>query len=98
MVREIIWTKKAKNEITETFRYWLDRNQSNTFNKKLNGLIEKNLKLLSTFPRIGRKTDIRNVRVRIIQDYLLFYKIDDNKLFVLTIRHNSRNLETLNLR
>lgn len=98
MPKQIIWTPKAKNELIEILQYWIERNGSNSFSKKLNGLIEDELKLISEFPKIGRKTDISNVRVKAIQKYLLYYEFNESILFVLTIRHQKRDPDTLNLK
>ena len=70
MAGEIIWTFRAKIELIEILNYWLIRNQSNTFSKKLNNLIISQLNLIIEYPKIGRKTDIPNVYVKVIKDYL----------------------------
>lgn len=98
MDKQIIWTQKAEYELVDILRYWIDRNKSSTFSVKLNLLIEKELNLVSKFPGIGRPTDVANVRVKVIQNYLLYYEIIDDSLYVLTIRHQSRNPNTLKLR
>ena len=95
MVKQIVWTLKAKNELKEILHYWIWRNKSNTFSIKLNHLIEKQLHLAAKFPEIGRKTDIENVRVKFIHKYLLYYQVTNEILYVLTIRHGSKNPQTL---
>lgn len=97
MANKIIWTNKAKIELFEIFEYWNNRNKSNNFSFKLNSLIQEQLNLIIDFPEIGRKTDIPNVSVKIIHKYLLYYEIIENTLFVLTIRHGSRNPKTLKI-
>lgn len=94
MAKQIVWTNKAKKELIEILEYWMDRNKSNTFSKKLNKLIENQLLLISQYPEIGRKTDIKNVKVKVIHKYLVYYEIIDENLYVLTIRHGSKNPET----
>lgn len=69
--RKVIWTYKANLERKNILEYWIIRNQSKTFSIKLNKLILYNIKLLSEQPAIGRKTDIDNVRVKIVRDYLI---------------------------
>jgi len=70
MAGEIIWTFRAKIELIEILNYWLIRNQSNIFSKKLNNLIISQLNLIIEYPKIGRKTDIPNVYVKVIKYYL----------------------------
>ncbi|TXF79430.1 type II toxin-antitoxin system RelE/ParE family toxin [Chryseobacterium sp.] len=97
MADKIIWTFKAKQELIEILQYWIDRNKSNSFSIKLNSLIEKDLNLILESPRIGRITDVPEVYVKVVHKYLLYYQISDNTLYVLTIRHRSKNPKTLKL-
>ena len=98
MAKEIIWSRKAQNELIEILEYWINRNKTNTFSIKLNSLIEEQLNLIFEFPKIGRKTDIENVYIKVVHKYLLYYEFVDNNLHVLTIRHGSKNPKTLKIR
>lgn len=96
MAKKIIWTKKANEERKEILDYWIQRNQSKTYSIKLNKLIVETLTRLSVQPELGRKTDIENVRVKLVRDYLLFYEINKLDLIVLSIwdgRKNELNLK-----
>lgn len=98
MAGKIIWAPKAKSELLEILKYWLNRNKSNTYSLKLNTLIQEQLLFILEFPKICRKTDIENVYVKIIGSYLLFYELENGNLHVLTIRHGKRNPKTLKLK
>lgn len=98
MAGEIIWTFRAKIELIEILNYWLIRNQSNTFSKKLNNLIISQLNLIIEYPKIGRKTDIPNVYVKVIKDYLLYYEFIGSDLYILTIRHGKKDTKTLKIK
>ena len=97
MAKKIIWSRKAQVELIEILEYWINRNKSNTFSIKLNELVDQQLKLLTENPKIGRKTDIENVYIKVIHKYLLYYELVENELHVLTIRHGSKNPKTLKL-
>lgn len=98
MAGEIIWSPKAKSELIEILEYWVNRNKSNVYSLKLNQLIQEQLIFILESPKIGRKTDIKNVYVKIIRDYLLYYEIEKGNLHVLTIRHGKKNPKTLALK
>ncbi|WP_312824304.1 type II toxin-antitoxin system RelE/ParE family toxin [Epilithonimonas sp.] len=98
MAEKIVWTLKAKNELVEILQYWINRNKSNVFSLKLNSLIEAQLNLILEQPKIGRKTDIPNVYIKIIHKYLLYYEFVNGTLYILTIRHGSQNLENVELK
>lgn len=96
--RKVIWTKTAIIEKKEILEYWINRNKSKSYSLKLNRLFVTELKTLSLTPEIGKKTKFKNVRARIIRDYLLFYEILDNELVVLSIWDSRRNPDKINIK
>lgn len=52
--RKIVWTKKANIERKEILEYWIDKNKSARFSKKLNLLFVESLKQISIYPNLGR--------------------------------------------
>ena len=90
--RKINWTEKANFERKEILQYWITRNKSKRYSVKLNKLFGETLKKTAENPMIGRKTDFNeNIRVKIVRDYLLFYKFDDKQLKVLSIWDGNRD-------
>ena len=62
--------------------------------------IEKNLGLLSENPNLGRiprEEEIRNLGYRylIVQNYLIFYTIEEKTIFIHRILHGARNYRSL---
>ena len=62
--------------------------------------IEKNIELLSGNPllgRIPRDEDIKNLGYRyiIVQNYIVFYTIEERTIFIHRILHGARNYKTL---
>lgn len=97
MVKKIIWSKRAKRDWLEILEYWVQRNKSKNFSIKLNQHIEKDLILILKFPLKGKKTDISNIRVINIKDYLMYYEIKGETLLILTIRDSRRNPNELKI-
>ena len=91
MARQIIWANSAQSERREILEYWIKRNKSKIFSRKLNKLVETALREISKNPLIGRKTDILNVRVKIVRDYLIFYEISPKTIFVLSLWDGRRD-------
>ena len=85
MAQRIVWTHRARKERKEILAFWVRRNKSTVYSKKLNQIFRSWVSLLSKRPLIGRKTDVENVRVKIVKDYLIFYEVTDETLFVLSI-------------
>lgn len=88
---KIVWTSEAIQERDDVFRYWNNRNQSNNYSKKLRTLIREALDTISRHPEIGKPTQIINTRIKVIRDYLLIYKITDNKLIIFAFWDSRQN-------
>lgn len=95
MVKRIVWTSNAELIFTKILKYYVHRNKSNTYSRKLNSDIHYLLRILLKQPFIGLKTDDENIRVFIHKDYKIFYQIDGDKLiihFIWDCRQNPENI------
>ena len=91
MAKRITWTQKAHDDRKEILLYWKEHNKSSAYSQRLNHLINKATALIAAHPHIGRKTDIENIRVKLVRDYLIFYEEADEEVFILSIWDNRRN-------
>lgn len=96
--RKINWTKEANFERKEILTYWINRNKSKTYSIKLNKLFINTLKQISDDPKIGRKTNFENVRVKIVRDYLLFYEFETKQIKVLALWDGRRDSNKIPLK
>ena len=96
MAKRVIWTVDAQRERREILRYWADRNKSTSYSKKLNKLFKESINLLKIRPEIGRNSDIKNVRIKIVRDYLIFYDTTADNLYILSIRGSRQDPNMLN--
>lgn len=93
MAKRIIWTYRAHQDRKAILHYWKQHNQSNTYSRKLNLLIKKTVAVIAAHPHVGRKTNVENVRVKLVRDYLIFYEEIQDSIFILSIWDNRRNPE-----
>ena len=91
MVREIIWSANAKADRIEILQYWIARNKSNSYSKKLNLLFKESISLIARNPGAGHLTIKENVRVKIVKDYLIIYEITDSAIYLLSIFDGRRD-------
>ena len=80
--RKIIWSNRARIKRYEILKFYLERNKSNTYSRKLNKRINKEIRLLLKFPDLGIKTDIESVRGLIVDNYIIFYEVTDKSIIV----------------
>ncbi|MFY0690044.1 MAG: type II toxin-antitoxin system RelE/ParE family toxin [Cyclobacteriaceae bacterium] len=85
MAKKVRWTTRSISDRTNIYRYWLDRNQSDTYPEKLEQLFEKSAELISNFPNIGTLTNYRNVYSKVVKDYKIFYRIEPNEIQILRV-------------
>ena len=96
MARKIEWTKTSIQDRFEIYKFWIEKNKSDSYSKKLEILFNEATRLVSEFPEIGTETDFPGLRVKVIKSYKLFYTDDSNTIRIIRIwdtRQNPQNLE-----
>ncbi|MDQ3682380.1 MAG: type II toxin-antitoxin system RelE/ParE family toxin [Bacteroidota bacterium] len=58
-------------------------------------LFKKAIQLVASHPHIGRKTDVENIRVKLLRDYRIVYEEPENRIEILTVWDNRRNPDEL---
>lgn len=81
-------------ERREILEYWIKRNKSKIYSRKLNKLIIAALRDVCKSPFIGRKTELPNTRVKIVREYLIFYEISTVSIIVLSVWDGRRDSST----
>ena len=95
MAKEIIWTKRAKEDKKSILNYWLKRNKSKEYPIKLNILLKEAVKWISENPKVRRETDYEGTYVKIIRDYQILYEEDPSRIYILTIWDTRQNPDKL---
>jgi toxin YoeB len=93
MPRKITWSENAKNDRTAILKYWIARNKSNRYSKKLNLLFKHAINLISKNPGIGHFTIKENIKVKLVRDYLIVYEITVDTVYILSIFDGRKNPE-----
>jgi len=91
MAKKVIWPLRAQDDRKKIFNYWNKRNKSNRYSIYLNKLFKEATKIISDYPRIGKITERENIRIKIVRDYLIVYKVLENEIEVLTIFNSYQN-------
>jgi plasmid stabilization system protein ParE len=96
MARKIEWTQTSIRDRFEIYKFWVEKNKSDSYSKKLEILFNEAARLISEFPEIGTETDFSGLRVKVIKSYKLFYMDDSETIKIIRIwdtRQNPQNLE-----
>jgi len=84
MAKQVIWSKLAQQDRKSILEYWTRHNKSDLYSKRLNQIFENTADLISKHPRIGKKTQIQDVRIKIVKSYFITYTETETRIEILT--------------
>ncbi len=85
MARKIVWSDGAKADRKDILLYWINRNKSSIFSRKLNELFKIAIQTIVDYPQIGKPLEYNSVRAKIVRDYLIVYRVYDKYILIITI-------------
>ncbi len=85
MAKRIVWTLQAKEDRREILNYWYERTGNKKYSKKFSYQFRETVVYIATHNYLGRATDIENVRVTVSGNYLIFYKLSEELVEVITV-------------
>lgn len=88
--RDIIWTKTADLQFVGILEYWVKRNKSASYSKKLLRLVPKRTNQISEKPFSYRSTDFKDIRVSALGNFSIYYKVTDEKIIIITAFWDNR--------
>jgi len=97
MAKRVIWSGNANRIFTKMLEFYIERNGSKTYSRRLNNEIFTLITILSKQPFLGIKTDNEGVRVFIKGHFRIFYQIDNEILIIHLVWDCRQNPESLNI-
>jgi toxin YoeB len=95
MVKEVIWSTTAKEELISCLNYWNDRNKSNRYSEKLYNMVDDAVARIASHRNAGRGTDFRNFRSIVVKDYLIFFEETETQILILSFWDGRQDPEKL---
>jgi plasmid stabilization system protein ParE len=89
--RKIVWSNRAKIRLYAILDFYIVRNKSKVYSIKLQKLISKEVNILLKQPDLGLKTSEDSIRGLIIENYIVYYEITDDKIIIHTIWDSRQN-------
>jgi len=101
MEKEIVWTETAQEQLQDIYFYILEESKSFSIADKVIDAIVESVTILSTKWEIYEIDEMRlpnfpDYRAYEIYSYRISYKITDSSIFIIRIRHTSRNSKSFN--
>jgi plasmid stabilization system protein ParE len=82
---KIKWSIEARLDLIDILEYYIIRNKSTLYSKKLNSKISSSIKFIIKNPLIGLQTQMVSVRAFITGDYQIIYEIFDDLIIIIMI-------------
>jgi hypothetical protein len=93
--RNVIWTKTADIQFVGILEYWVKRNGSNSYSKKLVKLVSKRTKQISEKPFIYKATDFKETRVASLGNFSIYYKALEMEIIITAFWDNRQDPKKL---
>ena len=82
---KIDWSIEARLDLIDILEFYIIRNKSALYSKKINAKINKSIKLITKNPFIGIQSQIDSVRALITGDYQIIYEIFVDEITIIMI-------------
>ena len=82
---KINWSVEARLDLIDILEFYVIRNKSALYSKKINTKINKSIKLITKNPLIGTQSQIDSVRALITGDYQIIYEIFFDEITIIMI-------------
>ncbi|MEH6657684.1 type II toxin-antitoxin system RelE/ParE family toxin [Leeuwenhoekiella marinoflava] len=93
--RNVIWTRTADIQLVGILEYWVKRNKSNTYSKKLVKLVSERTKQIADEPLIYKATDFKDIRIASMGNFSIYYKVADKEITITAFWDNRQSPKKL---
>ena len=93
--RTVVWTRTADIQFAGVLEYWVKRNKSATYSKKLARLTSEKTFQIAKNPDIFEASEFKNTRVAPLENFSIFYKVTDTQIIITAFWDNRQDPEKL---
>lgn len=93
--RNVIWTRTADLQFVGVLEYWVKRNESNLYSKKVLQLVSERTGQIADNPLLYKETEFDDVRVSPMGHYSIYYKEFEKEIIATAFWDNRQNPEKL---
>ncbi len=93
--RNVVWTRTADIQFAGILEYWVNRNESNVYAKKLIRLVTERTRQLAENPFICKLSDFENMRVASLGNFSIYYKITNTQIIISAFWDNRQDPKKL---
>ena len=80
--RNVVWTKTADIQFAGILEYWVRRNKSNAYSKKLLRLVSERTEKIAENPYTCKPSDFADTRVASLKNFSSYFKVTDIQIII----------------
>jgi plasmid stabilization system protein ParE len=93
--RTVVWTRTADIQFAGILQFWVDKNKSNTYSKKLIKLVSDRTEQIAKNPFLYKSAEFKNTRVASLGHFSIYYQVFDNRIIVSAFWDNRQDPKKL---
>ena len=93
--RAVKWTRTADIQYVGVLEYWVKRNKSATYSRKLIRIVEAQTNQIAETPFIYPKTNLKDTWVASLGNFSIFYKVTDDEIVITAFWDNRQDPKKL---
>jgi len=93
--RTVRWTRTADIQFVGILEYWIKRNKSTSYSKKLVKIVAERTGQIAKTPFVYKKVDFNETRVASIGNFSIFYKVMDEEILITAFWDNRQDPKKL---
>lgn len=93
--RQVIWSKTADKQLSAVLEYWVNRNKSNVFAKRLLELVAQKTALIAEKPLLFKLTAFSDMRMAALGHFSIYYLVAEEGIIVTAFWDNRQDPKRL---
>lgn len=93
--QNVVWTKTADLQLVGILEYWVKRNKSNIYSKKLVRLVTKRTEQISINPLSYKLTNFKDTRVASMGNFSIYFKVAEEQIIITAFWDNRQDPKKL---
>lgn len=93
--RNVVWTRIADIQFAGILEYWVNRNKSNVYSKKLIRLVAERTRQLAENPYSCKPSDFGDIRVASLGNFSIYYKVTNTQIIISAFWDNRQDPKKL---
>ena len=93
--RTVIWTRTADIQFVGILQFWVEKNKSNSYSKRLLGLVSDRTEQIAKNPFSYKSADFKDTRVASLGHFSIYYKVFDDRIIVTAFWDSRQNPKKL---